>query len=180
MANIEELVAFIIPKAVEWGRSQQGLHRPRARALTANEQEKYLQFFTKDVVARARIKEISLLENPPFYNDLRSIGLTKLIDFTALAGITFIDTILIARKHLIDGIELGPLLFHELVHIVQYDILGVEAFFERYVGGWAENDFEYTRIPLEQDAYELEGMYKLKHIESFDVEAEVRRRLGLA
>jgi hypothetical protein len=30
-----------------------------------------------------------------------------------------------------------------LVHVVQYDLLGVDEFMDQYVTGWAQNGFDY-------------------------------------
>jgi hypothetical protein len=95
-----------------------------------------------------------------------------------MAGITFIDTILIARSKVTPaGWE--PLLFHECVHVVQYALLGLDRFVDDYVSGWAMNGRQYERIPLEAEAYQLQAAFTNKPDVAFSVEAAVRRRLGL-
>ena len=65
------------------------------------------------------------------------MGVPPPLDFTTMEGITFVDTILVSdRKHPPDQ-PLAPLLFHELVHVVQYAMLGLPVFISRYVRGWA-------------------------------------------
>lgn len=48
------------------------------------------------------------------------------------------------------------LLVHELVHVAQYERLGVHGFAEEYVVGWIRAGYEYRRIPLEVEAYGVE------------------------
>ena len=46
-----------------------------------------------------------------------------------MAGITFVNTILLSEA-MLPSANLSPLLFHECVHVCQYDVLGVDAFVE--------------------------------------------------
>jgi hypothetical protein len=69
------------------------------------------------------------VSNPGFYGDLVAMGfeLGSLPDFTDMAAITFVDTIVFHQP-----IE-NQLLFHELVHVVQYEKLGLTEFAIKYV-----------------------------------------------
>ena len=53
------------------------------------------------------------------------------------------------------------LMFHELVHVVQYRELGVKKFSELYVRGFLDTG-EYLSIPLERVAYHLEGLFRTR------------------
>jgi hypothetical protein len=46
-----------------------------------------------------------------------------------------------------------------MVHVTQYRLLGAKRFAELYVIGWAQNGFEYGRIPLERQAYDLQKKF---------------------
>ena len=50
------------------------------------------------------------------------------------------------------------LLKHEFVHICQYDVLGVKGFAREYTDGYVDGNYDYNNIPMEQDAYEYQGM----------------------
>jgi hypothetical protein len=106
------------------------------------------------------------------------MNLPGLPDFTAAAGITFIDTILISQQGLEAHSDLGPLIFHELVHVVQYDVLGVDEFIKCYVQGWAKSGFDYYTIPLEMEPYNLQRRYEKDPTHGFPVLAEMRKALG--
>lgn len=69
------------------------------------------------------------------------------------------------------------LLFHELVHVVQYSLLGLDSFVEQYVLGWVQSGGTYEHIPLERLAFDLEGRYTSQAHVFFSVEVEVRRLL---
>jgi hypothetical protein len=71
------------------------------------------------------------------------------------AAVTFEDVVL----HV--GALTPRLLFHELVHAVQYRHLGLEGFAERYVNGFLPGG-SYAGIPLEKQAYELEARFAAK------------------
>jgi len=64
------------------------------------------------------------------------------------------------------------LLFHELVHVVQYAQMGSREFAARYVQGFLKNG-SYDEIPLEKNACELEGRFSSKNA-TFSVAEEVR------
>lgn len=66
------------------------------------------------------------------------------------------------------------LLFHELVHVVQYRLLGVTGFAHRYMGDFLRTG-SYIEIALEACAFELEARFTMG--DKFDVESEVRRWL---
>jgi hypothetical protein len=65
----------------------------------------------------------------------------------------------------------ASLLFHELVHVVQYRLLGVSAFANLYVRGFLRGGSDHD-IPLECCAFELEHRFVTGNT-AFSVEAEV-------
>lgn len=87
-----------------------------------------------------------------------------------MAGITFQDVIV----H-IEPLQ-TPLLFHELVHAVQYKHLGLQGFAECYVRGFLTGG-SYEEIPLEKQAYSLEERFVLDPSKLFAVEADVLERI---
>jgi hypothetical protein len=103
--------------------------------------------------------------NPPFYADLEKLGFTGLPNFSTMPAITFDDVVVFHDP-------LTPqLIFHELVHVVQYRLLGIDEFARLYVRGYLQGGYEGT--PLEICAYQLDGRFIMGSI-GFDVEAEVR------
>jgi hypothetical protein len=104
--------------------------------------------------------------NPDFYPMLQGLGFNNLPDFSGMAAITFSDVI-------ISHEPFSPtLLFHELVHVEQYSQLGVDRFAELYVKGFLSGG-SYEAIPLELNAYGLEGTFRNSPHRRFSVESEV-------
>ena len=124
------------------------------------------QYFEPVDLERVRIVQCDPLPipEPPFSGVIRRLG----FDYPGMAtaeGITF-DHVIALRSWS------DNLLFHELVHVVQYRLLGVDAFARLYVRGFLlEGD--YHRIPLEACAYELERRFDLGG-SPFRVESEVK------
>src|SRR4030067_3767004 len=129
-------------------------------------------------IERTCIRHVRKIENPSFYTDLARSGISISLDFSQMAGITFVDTILLSdlSAHVQPRISL---LFHEMVHVVQYGWLGVSEFTSQYVRGWAQNGFVYAEIPLERDAYELQKRFDSAPQYIFSVEEIVIKKWGI-
>jgi len=70
----------------------------------------------------------------------------------SFSGITFRDTFFLQQGETSESLH-----FHELVHIVQWERLGVDNFLLAY--GLGLLSFGYERSPLEQIAYVLQGSF---------------------
>jgi hypothetical protein len=150
---------------VEYIRAQRAAYHPRSAPLAFS--DLWLKFFTKTDLERIRILTPGQerVPNPPFYADLAKMGFVGLPNFTKMAAITFDDTVVFHDP-------LTPqLIFHEMVHIVQYRLLGVDEFARLYVRGYLQGG--YSGTPLEVCAYDLDGRFIMGSV-GFDVEAEVR------
>ena len=154
---IEKLLPFIATQAALWVRAQREHHRPAGTPLEPKLRERFAAYFAAETLDRARVTEVDGIGDPPFYADLLRQGLTTLIVFRNMLGITFDDTILIARKRKPSGRAYEALLFHELVHVAQYQRLGIDRFLHHYVTSWYEAGLRYEGIELEKQAYTLEG-----------------------
>ena len=173
-------LSYLIEQGENWIREQRLLHRPDAQPLEPQAVAMLSPFFGPDILRDVRFKSVPVIENPGFYKELEAAGRPIPMDFSDTHGITFEDTVLLSDRYVsADGPPMS-LLFHELVHMVQYRLLGVGGFVHRYLTGWAENGFEYMAIPLERDAYDLEERFTANPHTPFLVRAEVSRRLGLA
>ena len=172
-------ISGLIEDAVRWIEAQRETYRQGARPLTDSEKAELGRFFDAQTLGRARVKVVQTVELPDFSSGLPDRAQTDLLmTFSRLVGITFKDTIVISKTQMPLRSQLLPLLFHELVHVVQYEVLGIHAFMERYILGWVDNGFSYHSIPLERDAYELQEQYEVNPHLSFPISTEVRRRLG--
>jgi hypothetical protein len=158
MAALTQAVAAYI-------HAQRATYAPLAAPLAFS--ELWSRFFPARDLERIRILQPGQerVVNPPFYADLEKMGFTGLPDFRTMAAITFDDVVVFHDA-------LTPqLIFHEMVHVVQYRLLGVEEFARLYVRGYLHGG--YSGTPLEICAYELDGRFIMGSV-GFDVEAEVK------
>ena len=174
----ENVITFLIDNATIWAESQRDRYRSTGRKLEDNEKDEFKRFFGPETLDKIRIKMVPIIENPDFYSTLNKKGIPEPMDLTTAAGITYIDTVLISERYLTNQSQWLPLIFHELVHIVQYEVLGVQKFMEQYVFGWANHGFSYASIPLENDAFDLAAKYESNTSHGFSVINEVRLRLA--
>lgn len=112
-------------------------------------------YFTEGDLHRTRIAVADPLpiSVPPFVGTVKRLGF-DFPDVRLVPGITFDDVIGLQEPPAVD------LLFHELVHVVQFRLLGVDEFARRYVRGFLQAR-AYDRIPLERCAYNLETRFNL-------------------
>lgn len=156
-----------------WLRWRVRRHMDRAEPLDARARARLHRWFSEDVldaVRVARIERIDLLP-PPIERVLLRVDPSAAVH---PAGLTLGDLVLISREGRRGE---SVLLFHELVHVVQYRVLGHRRFFGRYLAGWAEAGFDYFRIPLEVQAFALQERFMTRRDEAFSVDRAVRGAL---
>jgi hypothetical protein len=174
-----QLMEQLIDHGRHWVLEQRNRFRDRGHELQEGALSTLAKFIDYHLLKQVRIVHVPAIENPGFLEQYRSLFEQKaipLLDFSVMSGITFMDTILLVNRFL-DNLE--GLLFHELVHVVQYDILGVDKFVELFLTGWVNQGFNYAAIPLEMDAYELQYRYESNPALPFSVSEEVNDRLLL-
>ncbi len=177
--DLDTLVAFLVENAGPWISEQRALHLETSEPLPDTTRAALRGYFEPETLDRARIGRASVIENPPFYSQFEAAGQAIPLDFSVWAGITFGDVILLS-----DAGESASMphsvVFHEMVHLVQYGILGIEEFARRYVTALAWNRFQYMTIPLEMTAFDLQDRFERSDGRPFPAESEIRRRLDTA
>jgi hypothetical protein len=153
------------PVAFYIGRQRARLE-PVSNGLPPEERERLGPYFAPDLLDRVRVLQSENLgiADPPFSSAVRRAGL-EFPSMALTAAITF-DDLIAAREP-----AAGSLLFHELVHVVQFRVLGVRQFSRLYVRGFLSQG-SYEDIPLERCAYELEARFASREA-PFPVEDEV-------
>jgi len=116
--------------------------------------ENFKGYYSEDFLKKSYFV---VLDNIPKIDlpELRELGFGNFIDMPA-NGITYKNTYYITPS----GINNLRLHFHELVHIVQWQILGAENFITRYMT--EIKNFGYNEAPLEIIAYGLDEEYTNK------------------
>jgi hypothetical protein len=173
----DDILAWAIDETRTWIEQQRELHRPAGGELPAVAKDAVRPFFPPAVLDRARVTLLPVIPNPPFLEHARDLkGLpVDGINFNTMEGVTLVDTILISQA--VPPTDPLRLMFHELVHAVQYELLGVREFSRQYVPGIVEGEFDYNRIPLEVMAYDLDRRFSDNPGAAFSVLEEVRRLL---
>ena len=85
---------------------------------------------------------------PEFYAAARAKGFDNLPEITHMDSLTFIDVV-VFNEELTERS-----LFHALVHAVQFHVLGVERYTERFVRSFLKTRTHFT-VPLEAHAFSL-------------------------
>jgi len=142
----------------------------QAVPLTDAQRNVMQPFFPAAVLDSARLCVLrgTRVSNPSMYPMAKMMGIRNLPDFSEMAAITFVDVI-VSHQEFTDA-----LLFHELVHVVQYAQLGLKEFAARFVNGFVQGG-SFEEIPLEKFASALEARFSQNRGEPFSVDDEVRQ-----
>ncbi len=108
------------------------------------------------------------MPDPILYPLVRLFGIKGMLEMSSIGAITLVDVVAYP-----DELDPGTL-FHELVHVVQYRVLGLKQFARLYVRGFLERG-GYEGIPLERQAYQLGARFDREPKGLFSVEEEVIR-----
>ena len=84
-----------------------------------------------------------------------------------MTALPFIDVVLFNREPTLRTI------FHTLVHVAQYEIVGVERVMEGYFKALNDSGL-WMVVPFEEQAYGLDARYTKDPSDVFPLEAEVR------
>ena len=163
-------IAWIVQQVSDYISHQRKIYRTRAVPLSGAQMVAMRPFFPgSGLNAKVLVLKGERISNPPFYTQLARFGIEpeSLPNFRYMAAITLVDTV-VSHEPFTD-----QLLFHELVHVVQYEQFGLEGFAQKYVKGFLTGG-SYGAIPLEENAYELDGRFASRPQEVFSVEAEVQ------
>ena len=141
---------------------------PAARPVASFGFQRLPEFYDADTLATAKVVLVNRVPVPP----LSAMGLERFADFERMgaAGITYLNTYFLRADQAWDE----SLHFHELVHIIQWRVLGPERFLAAYAGGLER--FGYRGSPLEVMAYALQAQFDAREA-PFPVEATVKVQL---
>lgn len=152
-----------LPSVVAWVSDALRAHQARARPVAWCGFARLGHYFSPQLLAQAKVIAVDVPPTPP----LTRLGLPEFAAFEQMAplGITYLDTFFIRS-----GEEHNESLhFHELIHVVQWQLLGTEGFFLAYAAGLV--DAGYRNSPLEEMAYEAQARFEAGEI--FDAEQYV-------
>ncbi|MGE3107128.1 MAG: hypothetical protein AB7G11_08715 [Phycisphaerales bacterium] len=156
-----------------WVASRRRQYRRIGRALSRDERGSLGGFFTAALLDRVRVAVVDRIAPPWPARVLPLRRLGSLVDLSTVRGMAFGDAVACAVNP-----PTASLLFHEVVHVVQYEEYGIGPMLHRYVSDYFKNGRDYFAINAERCAYELQARFDASPQERFDVRNEVRRLMG--
>src|ERR1035437_6973639 len=152
----EQEFRTVYPLIAGWIQKTLAEHASAARPVASLGFNRLPHYHDDKTLASAKVVCVPRVPVPP----LSAMGLARFGEFerSDMAGITYLDTYFVR----VDNARVEPLHFHELVHVIQWRLLGPEKFLALYADGLER--FGYRDIPLEVMAYSFQ--------ERFDREAQ--------
>lgn len=156
------------PLILSWIQGTLARHMRQAHPVSSLSFKRLRHYFNPEFLASSKVVYVAAVPTPP----LSALGFNQFSDFEKMnaMGITYLDTFF-SRE---EGRGNESLHFHELVHVLQWQLLGPKAFIAAYADGLERNG--YRRSPLEVMAYTLESIFK-NSANPFDVAAVVRDQI---
>ena len=163
----EEFQKFY-PRLLGWIDTTLKAHAGNTQTVVSRGFPRLPLYFSADTLTSAKVVLVDQLPIPP----LSSWGLTRFGDFERgdFSGITYLNTFFIKR----DELRNEAIYFHELIHVIQWRILGPEQFLRLYADGLER--VGYSDSPLEVMAYDAEAAFMAEDI--FDAEQLVAQKLS--
>jgi len=164
------MISQIASMVEDYISSSRNKYVAQAGPLTESQRSAMQAYFPADALDSARLCVLrdTRVPNPSMYSMAKLMGFRNLPDFSDMAAITYVDVI-VSHQEFTDA-----LLFHELVHVVQYAQMGVKDFAARFMNGFIQGG-SYEEIPLEKNARLLEERFAQNGKQIFSVDDEVRQ-----
>jgi hypothetical protein len=158
----------VYPQVAKWIDQTLASHGPEAQTVASMGFKRLPLYFNQSFLTSAKFIIIDRMPVPP----LASMGLPQYAEFEKgdYDGVTYLDTFFVRRHRATDE----GLYFHELIHIIQWRLLGPERFLAAYAAGLSA--FGYRDSPLEVMAYNAEAVFNSQS-RVFDAEGYVREEL---
>jgi hypothetical protein len=156
------------PKLRTWIEKTLAFYEENARPIASMHFVRLPLYFDHRLLEIVKFVAVDRVPIPP----LAAIGLSRFAAFVQgnVDGITYEDRYFIKRTVVTEE----PLHFHELIHVIQWRLLGPAGFLAAYANGLDE--FGYENNPLEKMAYDAEASFK-RSSAVFDAEKFVAERL---
>ena len=142
-----------LPLFEQWIDELLARHRAEAVPVASLSFARLGRFYLPDTLESSRVVRVDRVPTPP----LTSMGLPGFSEFENMdaSGITYRDTFFVEQSVADDE----SLHFHELVHVVQWRVLGARNFLLAYAAGLATPE-GYASNPLEVIAYGLQEQFE--------------------
>ena len=157
------------PKVQDWIQKTLATYEKDAQPIGSMHFVRLPLYFSHTLLETAKFIPIDRLPMPP----LSAMGLGRYAAFEQgdFHGITYLDRYFIKRTVVTEE----AVHFHELIHVIQWRVLGPEGFLAAYANGLDE--FGYENSPLEKMVYDAETSFK-RSFAIFDAEKFVAEQLA--
>jgi hypothetical protein len=157
------------PKLRAWIQKTLEFYEENAKPVASMHFVRLPLYFDHSLLGTAKFIAIDRLPMPP----LSAMGLSRFTAFEQgnFNGVTYLDRYFIKQT----AVTEEAIHFHELIHVIQWRLLGPEDFLAAYANGLDE--FGYENSPLEKMAYDAEASFK-RSFAIFDAEKFVTEQLG--
>jgi len=160
--------AAVYPVVLSWIRQTLADHAQSARTVASQNFKRLPLYFSQELLDNTKFIVAPRVPVPP----LSSMGLQRFQEFERgdWDGLTYLDTYFVKRAKAADE----ELHFHELIHVVQWRLMGPERFLKLYADGLER--FGYQNSPLERMAYRAQAEFS-RSKKPFDAQASVLHEL---
>jgi hypothetical protein len=159
----------LYPHVIGWIRQTLGAHETNAKSVASAGFARLPLYFNQELLASAKYVVVDRAPTPP----LSALGLKEFAAFEQgdYDGITYLDTFFVKKSRVAEE----GLYFHELIHVVQWRVLGAERFLAAYADGL--ETFGYRDSPLEAMAYDAQTAFE-QSSQIFNAEKLVAKKLS--
>ena len=159
--------AEFLPAISKWIQETLDAHAGKAKPVASFQFPRLPRYFSEQLLTTTSVVITDHLPRPP----LSALGLSAFSSFEkqAMRAITYLDTYFLEPGAATDE----SMHFHELVHVVQWQVLGPKNFLLLYADGLTKRG--YLECPLEAIAYGHQRKFDV-HWPSYLVEGEVRKQ----
>jgi hypothetical protein len=153
----------VYPLIAGWIKMTLAEHASAARPVASLGFSRLPHYYDAQLLDSSMVVSVPMVPVPP----LSAMGLDRFSDFEQMdaRGITYLNTYFVRA----DQSHLESLHFHELVHVIQWRLLGPEKFLAFYADGLER--FGYRNSPLEVMAYSFQDRFERDEAKPFSVEA---------
>lgn len=141
---MKDILLSYLPGIQEWIKLNNQQYKSEAISISELGSHRLSSYYDKSLLETTKVIYVPVVPFPP----VESLGLGQLKNMSRLnmAGITFDDMIFIHELHKTESIH-----FHELIHAIQWNVLGFKDFLLVYALGIEL--YGYQHCPLETMAY---------------------------
>ncbi len=166
--NIVQFVESNLPHFRQWIDDQLNKYKDQTVTVADLSFPRLPKLFPMDLLQKTKVV---MMKGRIPYPSLSSLGIPSLssIENMQFAGVTYKDTYFLNQDYQSESLH-----FHEMIHIIQWDTLGVDNFLRAYGVGLIK--YGYSESPFEQTAYDLQKRFESGSLPKEEIIKAVREQ----